>query len=963
MLLVLAIAGCWAPEASDSNRGPGALPEPAGAVQLARDGTPTVTIRVGPAVAALPDPRFHENPSRYAGQNNPWSWTEDQRIAAAAYDLRDVLTRTVCGGKEGCGYVVAAWTPEDNDGIRVGRPADFGLDTPFSSTNVLDREQYLVRTVSGNGVLALGADAGSVEDAVWELARTLGYRYYLPTPTWEILPETQKGTLTLPATDVLLRPGFVNRRLVGAKTREEGRDLQAWATRNAFVGSFQAKGVEGQYGPIYDAAEDWFRKNPGAVSASSRPKEGAKSTKVKFCPGYVDKDGVSVLDVITDTWARPHLAITDPTKFDNDISRDALPLHHGDSAFWAGCTPEAKGGATPADRVVVLANGVLDRVGDSLGDRVVSVMGYREPFPGPLKTQVDPRIYVWMYGNGYLGTPFDQALATWKQAGASQFGTYAYWTAPAFQVPDEGAPFLAPKVVARQLVDLRNQGFSSLWIESDGGWGPGGLWKWLLLDVARAPVTDADTAVAERKEDVLLHAFPPEARPHVSRVLEQFDLDDHRFLLSPDLVAELYAELGAARDKSAGPARERVEDLLTYVRYLELFLNWRTDGSYDPLVDHAFCTDDRRMTDAALLWKETPEKVQANYQHSHRGRTPAENHLLNPCPPPDFDGWIRDRPQPQLGAVRWWTGKEGSWARATRFPGTAKTGTFEGDIHGNPRNSQLWKVWVDPADGLTVTQACQGIHDRTNLPPDVVHITSRLLGRSEIALRDPATGALACRVTMSPDRDARDVTFVREGTRVAQSRRPIKSACKPEPRELVLDTGTPEVGDTVSCDPAVFAKPGVYDFDTENHRTGLDYSQLTGPIWASRWESPFTPHEERLPEVTNPYRYFYVPRGQETVAVWTSGAPCSVVRDGVKAHDVEIGGGGPGYRMIPTSVGGVRRDGEIWAFAACRDVFLVNVPPVVAPKRDLLLVPCGFVSDPARAEDVRILGVDPKECR
>lgn len=952
--VLLSLAGCPGPEASDRT-------DDTDGVVLASSGKPTVTIRVGPSVLAAGDPRFTGNPSRYAGQDNPWRWTEDQRISAAAHDLADLLGRTVCRSPD-CRFAVEAYAPESVPGqgeIRIGRPEDFGLDSPFRSTDLFDREQFLVRTGRDGVVLALGAEAGGVEDAVWELARALGYRYYLPTPRWEILPEAPGGTLALPAIDVLGRPGFVNRRLAAAGNRAEGRDLQAWATRNGFVGSFQSKGVEGQYGPIYDAAADWFGKNPRAVSASSRPKPGGKTTKVKFCPSYTDRRGESVADVVARTWALPRLAITDPTKFDNTISRDALPLHHGDSALWAGCAPADRGGATPADRAVALANGVVERLGDRLGDRVVSVMGYREPFPGPLHTRVDPRVYVWLYGNGYLGTPFEDAVAAWRKAGARHFGTYAYWTSPTFQVPDNGAPYLAPGEVAQQLVALPGQGFSSLWIESDGGWGLGGLWKWLLLDVARAPGPDP---VERRTQDVLAHAFPPEARPHVARVLEQFDLSTHRFLLSTDLVSELYSELGAARAASDGAARERVEDLLVYVRHLDLYLQWRQGGAYDPFLIHAYCTDDRRMTDAELLWRQTPEETQQAWLRSHGGRGPREFLGSSPCRAPDFDGWIRGRPKPELDGLAWWPEVEGGYARATRFPGEAKVGVYEGDIHGNPRDTRLWTVWVDPAEGLTVSQACQGIHDRTTGAPEVVHLTSRLLGHSALELRDAETGALACRATLGPDRTARDLVFRRGATRVNPSSKPVKSWCKTEPRTLELDTGTPDGGAEASCDAAVFSEAGLYTLDTRNHRTGLDYDQLVGRVWASRWESPRTPNAERMAEMGARYRYFYVPEGTGTVALWASGQSCTLVRDGVRAHDVDLGTGGPGYRRVPTKVGGARHDGEIWAFSACHEVYLVNVPPVVAPKAEMLLVPCSFVRDRARAADVTALGVDPGDC-
>ncbi|MEQ1506252.1 MAG: hypothetical protein ABMB14_28735, partial [Myxococcota bacterium] len=442
------------------------------AIRVAVDGAPTVTIQVGPTVAAAGDPRFHGDAARYRGEEDPWRWTEDQRIAAAAHDLADLVARIACDGRcavpvQGAGADAAGPDPRDDRAvIRVGLPSDFGLPSPFASVGPFTREQHR-RSLGPRGVDLLGAAAAGVEDAVWDLARDLGYRWYLPTPAWEIVPRAPNLVIPRPdrrdraaATD---RPGFLVRRLVGGpRSGPEALDAQRWATRNGFYGSFEAQAVQGQYGAAYDAVDQatgWFRANPEAVSASSRPAgPWDRTDPVKFCPGYTDAGGVTVADQLATWWATP-LLTADPPIRDVRLSRDVLPLHHGDHAYWAGCDPRWAGGPTPADRAVALANGVAERVHPALDGRMISVYAYREVFPGPVATRVDPDLFVWLVGGGYLGTPLDDAIATWRGAGATRLGWYGYWLATPWELPGDDTPWTTVADTARRWDGLLDAGF------------------------------------------------------------------------------------------------------------------------------------------------------------------------------------------------------------------------------------------------------------------------------------------------------------------------------------------------------------------------------------------------------------------------------------------------------------------------------------------------------------------------
>jgi hypothetical protein len=181
--------------------------------------------------------------------------------------------------------------------------------------------------------------------------------------------------------------------------------------------------------------------------------------------------------------------------------------------------------------------------------------------------------------------------------------------------------------------------------------------------------------------------------------------------------------------------------------------------------------------------------------------------------------------------------------------------------------------------------------------------------------------------------------------------------CLDAPKVRVLDTGVPADPDG-DCDVPGPLAEGVYTLATRNHRTGLDLGRIGGVEGVSRWDTPFGPADARLPDAGGAWRYFYVPLGQRSVTVYASGSGCTLRRDDERKHDVDLAGP-PGYRRIET----LGHDGEIWALADCRGpVWLVDVPPAVAPRWDQLMVPCSVVEDPARSADLARLGVDPGDC-
>ncbi|MEQ1564102.1 MAG: hypothetical protein ABMA64_00600, partial [Myxococcota bacterium] len=674
-----------------------------------------------------------------------------------------------------------------------------------------------------------------------------------------------------------------------------------------FVGGLQVKGVQGQWGPIARALGPWLTENPGMVSTSSRPeRHEGRTNQIKWCPGARDADGHTVADRVAEVWAAPRLG-WGPAEYDNTATRDVIAMHQGDSAYWAGCDD----GSTPADRAVELAAGVSDH----LGGRWVSVLGYREVFPGPRRARVPPTLFVWVVGRGYLGVRWDDAVERWRAAGAKHLGGYLYWNHGSRRIPDDDVGLFAVREREREVRELVDRGFEALWVEQDGAQAVGGWWRWALMSIARDPALTVDAALA----DLVRTGFPSEARAPVRRYLERFDGSDARFLWSPEWVTAARGDLREAWSGAAGDpgAIRRIEDLAIGLRWIEV-----------------------------TLWPNAEARAELLGCAAGRDALDRPDGPVGDCPEVPLERWLA--PVPGADPPDWWPGDEGRYARITKFPGTAAHGSYEGDWHGLPRDSDLWRVWVDPIDGLAVRSTCAGVQDLASMPAERVHTTSALLGPGRLELRDEA-GRVSCTATLPPDRRSIDVVWAASGAGVADGA--PKGGCG-EGVDRVLDTGggaEPEVG----CDR--FTAEGVYTLASPAHRTGLDLGRIDA-VGVSRWESPFVPSEARAPDSGASWRYFYVPVGRDAVTLYTAGSACTVYR--AAADGVSLAGP-PGYRVVGTE----GHDGEIWELAACRGVYLVDVPPVVAPRRDQLLAPCAWVDDPAWGADAERLGVDPGDCR
>ncbi|MBX2799959.1 MAG: hypothetical protein KTR31_19925 [Myxococcales bacterium] len=1000
LLVVLAMAvGCRGSntatsEQQEPERGLRTLPSASGVVTVAAGGVPSLVVKVHPDVLAAYDVRWRpDDPGiPYNQQNEPWFWTDVEQTAAAAGALRDVLTRMVCGadadlthgvgysydGLVGCtGFELQAWDdtdPSADDGaILVGRPSDFDFQSPFGALTRFNREAFRnVATDSTDSLYLLGNEGAGVQQAVVSLLRTLGYRYYLPTDTWEVVPDFGASDMETPGSyDVSGgparggAPGFLSRRLAFNAVGNDARyDFQTWVSMNGFQGAFQATGVQNQWGRIF--AEDPATYTP-VISTSS-----VGTTLEKFCPNTMI-GGVTLGQYIRDDWADDKLAQTDPTAFSTlDTLRDTVAFSPGDGAYWAGCDD----GLSPADRLVRLANGVGDQLG--MGDKYINVLAYRETYPGPLFEDIGTNLFVWMVGNGWKGIDDHAAFVNWKftrQCTAegrepTEFGHYVYWNAEKRELPDNDAWSQAPVSAASQLLEKLDLGFAGLWIETGGGWGAQGLFKYILLDIARDPssaqATDPRQAVDDLFADVGAHAFPAAATPHIVDYLSLLDVSDQRFLLSPDVIADLYASLNQARTASAGDpaALSRVEDLMTYVRHVDLLWRWKAGGGqtadYAAYIEHAVCADERRMLDYSRLWaiRSGDDGVgRTAYLADHKGQAPSDVYSAKgfTCDIPK-NGWSgpADELVDAAGvSIDWFDGGEGPYGRATVHPGNPGGAAYEANLRGLPRDSLLWKVWVDPADGLLVEDVCYGIDDDLPNNPEGFHTTTRMLGTSRVTLTDPATGEEVCFIDLNPTREGKDVDWTSLGAVVSDDD-VVASACRVDPNVLPLDTGIVDTGLQAGCDPALFVEEGIYDLRTHNHRSGLDYDQLVGAdLGVSRWESPVGPFEERRPVMSNWNRFFYVPESVDEVALWNDGRQCKLKRDG--CPDIELGTGAPGYRVIDANPACGDQRGSIWAISFCNDTYVVNVPPVVAPRRDQLLVSCDFLADPAQAADAKNL--------
>ncbi len=496
----------------------------------------------------------------------------DETVRQAADQLADYLQRI-----SGATFQVKPGTGQQGLVMGVaGDLEDLAIETNFGK-GTFARDQY--RIVSKDGSLYLiGATPGAVEFAVWDLLHQFGYRYYFPSETWEVIPS--KPTLKI-AVDRTERPSFYERSAPRGGLRVYLQpwledQWKEWRTRNRTASSFNLN-TGHAYDGILDRNRKQFEQHPEYLALIDGKRGGNK-----FC---ISNPGLREL-VVQD-------AIDQVKK---DPSRDSISLDPSDGGNWCTCDACQEMGSV-SDRVIILANEAavaINQLGH--GEKYVGTYAYNYHSPPP-SVEVHPKVIVSLATAFIKGDQtFDEMLTGWSQQ-AELIGIREYYGLPVWHQSMPGSASAAsPVELADSIRQQHGQGARFINAESDNAWGPHGLGYY----VASRMLWDVNTDPQAVIDDFLSHAFQEAEKP----MREFYAFIGSRPRHSDHMLGVMYRQLKEARELAESPAvRRRIDDLVLYTRYVELYRQTNDQQSFDDLVTYLWRIRETNMADSiGMFW-------------------------------------------------------------------------------------------------------------------------------------------------------------------------------------------------------------------------------------------------------------------------------------------------------------------------------------------------------------------------
>ncbi len=511
---------------------------------------------------------------------------------ALAQDLQRYLEQ-ISGGT----FAITTGTPQR--GIVLGVASDWPeLEaaqelTPQSFT---DRECYRLRS-SADRLLVLGATEQGLSHAVWDLLYRLGYRLFLPTDKWEIIPHREQLSVDL---DVTERPDFFTRQLSSSDgVWPFARELRTrWFARNR-MGMSLPLATTHMYYHIIRRNQAAFDAHPEYLALENGERK-YRGGNTKFCianPG---------LRQLVTQWALEQFAA--------NPSMESISMEPSDGDHWCTCD-ECLALGSPSNRAVMLANQVAEAINTPGHTRYVGMYAYSRHSPAPT-IAVHPNVIVSVATAFQRdGQSVEQIAADWRAQklqwlGIRDFHSVSTWNR---DLPSSAAGTHL-RQLTKKLVDFHQLGARFYLSQSDDGWAPLGLGHYLTARVLWD--TDEAQRVEDLIDDFLTLCFGAARQPMAA----YYNLINHDTyaLLTEDLVGRMYRHLDAARAATSDPAvLARLDDLVLYTRYVELYRAYTDPNgpdrqqAYATLVRHMYRMRPTMMVHTLSQMRDIPRRDKA----------------------------------------------------------------------------------------------------------------------------------------------------------------------------------------------------------------------------------------------------------------------------------------------------------------------------------------------------------------
>ncbi len=800
----------------------------------------------------------------------------DADVSRAAMELTNMLQRIT-----GAAFEMVAG--DGTKGLAVGTPDDFpllGLEAELEATTPTLRERCLIRSHDA-GIYLIGASPAAAAHAVWGWMEHLGYRQYFPTPTWEIVPTVPELKTCL---DVLETPAFFARSF-GYDHGYWGYNKsphERWMRRNRVASGFKMSSGHA-YQAIVAANKDVFAAHPEYLGLV----DGKRSSS-KLCIANPDLRRLVVEHA--------------ERYFKRHPEAQCISMEPSDGGGWCECKACAALGSI-SDRAAILAN----EVARAHPQRCVGMLAYNYHAVPP-SIPVAPNVMVRVTTHQARGgMTLEQRLAGWNEQGAVTGVSDALCTFVwdnLYPGRQKGSDLVA---LCRDYARYHTLGVRLVGGWTSDAWGTVGLGNYLLARIGWN--IDNAASLDGIFDEFLTHAFASGREPMETffRAVYRVTPEAPRPMVSEDFVGRMYRLLdeGLAAADGNPAVRKRIQDLVLYIRYVELFFAYENavgetrQQAFEKLLRFVYRIRETEMIHSKPLWSYQP----------HRDKTVQLPEDIHWGTPPAKDPWKEDRPYSEAETLA--VLKQGI---AENKPLNFVTRTFSHDLV--PVIDVLEIPASTPGNsGVQNGQARQRIYTWVQQPgPIVLEVTGGLIahyrnrGPVRIGLHSPA----------APSDDALYRVDHDENT-------PPDG----KPHEVVLQT--PHVGlhwiEVLSGgDRAV-----VRFRNADTPRTFECRSYHPGTPWTM---------------------YFYVPPDTKLVGGYAADNRGAILDgDGTRRFDFGTMSR-PGHFRVPVPEG---QGGRFWKFSACRGQrLLMTVPPYLAEAPELLLLPREVVESSPSANVSRI---------
>ncbi len=497
------------------------------------------------------------------------------RTIKAAEDLAEKLG-LITGGE------FRIRTGDGASGLAVGTWEDFPnleFESLFNPDDPTRGDEHLVFS-HGSGIYLIGATAHGAQNAVWTFLQHLGYRQFLPTSTWEIIPDMPRLRVNIHTFE---RPSFYNRNGPRPTSWTDGEAWQDWRERNRFNNSFNIR-TGHVYAAIIRRNQDEFDKHPEYLSSNKfRVSE----------PGLVE---LVVQDAVN--------------QFHDDPSLTSVSMDPSDGGGWA--TDAQEMGFLPhiSDRVVYLANKVAEAINDlGYGEKFVGIYAYNLHSEPPT-IDVHPNVVVSI-ATSYSRTAYstEELAEKWGERGAI-IGIRDYYDTFVHNqgLPRGGRGGNVNYHVSR-LPRWHEAGVRLVRANATDAWAVNGLGFYVAAQLQWNVNADAEAIV----EDFLVQSFGDAYEP-MKAFYEMVGRGRDRPRTDSDLLNHMYKFVKDAYELTDDPkVIARLNELALYTRYCELWLEFGGQAEAQATYRHAY-----RMQSVMM------SPVNQLYRHLRRSRVNAE---------------------------------------------------------------------------------------------------------------------------------------------------------------------------------------------------------------------------------------------------------------------------------------------------------------------------------------------------